>query len=68
MTTSEQKAQALNHLEVYAELVTASRDYYIRSNYMLMAAGALAICEDLQIIDKKTAEEFRKNYINWGDV
>lgn len=68
MTKEEQKSKALTHLEVYADLITDPRADSSRVDYMLMAAGALGVLEDLQIIDNETAEEFRKFYINWGNV
>jgi hypothetical protein len=60
MTESKQREQALTHLEVYADLIADPRADSSREMYMLMAAGALAVLEDLQIIDNETAEEFRK--------
>lgn len=68
MTKEKQKEHALTHLDAYADLITHTHEYYSRANYMLMAAGALAVLEDLQIIDSETAEEFRKQYINWGNI
>lgn len=68
MKIEEMKKKALIHLETYAELITKTSETCIRTNFMLMAAGAIGILEDLQIIDNETAEEFRKKYINWGDV
>lgn len=65
MKIEEMKKRAADHLECYAEMLSASdRDSYTFNYLKSMCAGALAVLEDLQIIDNETAEEFRKNYIN----